>query len=114
MRPGPFTTPRAVYKTIRYSMRSKAQQNFQRLIKENQENGTGCYLELSSTESVYYKPLLVEENKLTVEPLLGKALWSEYCDAFKKKESEKLFSRMQHARLLSKSPDADKLHEYGF
>ena len=73
MRPGPFTTPRAVYKTIRYSMRSKAQQNFQRLIKENQENGIGCYLELSSTESVYYKPLPVEENKLTVEPLLGKA-----------------------------------------
>ena len=111
MRPGPFATPRAVYKTIRFSMRSKAQQNFQRLVKEN---GIGCYLELSTTESVYYKPLPVEENKVMVEPLLGKALWSEYCEHFKKKESEKLISRTQHTRLLSKSPDVDKLREYGF
>ena len=73
-----------------------------------------CQVKMQLQMHELMKPLPVEENKLTVEPLLGKALWSEYCDAFKKKESEKLISRTQHARLLSKSPDVDKLHEYGF
>lgn len=33
MRPGPLTTPRAVYKSIRYSMRPKARTNLPDIIK---------------------------------------------------------------------------------
>jgi hypothetical protein len=114
MRPGPFTTPRAVYKSIRYSMRSKAQQKFQDIVKSMEKDGIGCYLDISSNESAYYKPLPVEENKVKVESLLGKATWDEYGVAFRKKEVQKLMSSSQHDRLLSNSPHVDKLHEYGF
>ena len=78
MRPGPFTTPCAVYKSIRYSIRSKVQLKFQHLVKNMQKDGIGCYLDISSNEAAYYKPLPVEENKSKVEPLLGKATWEEY------------------------------------
>ena len=79
-----------------------------------EKDGIGCYLDISSNESAYYEPLPVDENKSKVELLLGKATWEEYCVAFRKREAEKLISSSQHDRLLSKSPDIDKLHEYGF
>ena len=49
------------------------------------KDGIGCYLDVSSNESAYYKPLPVEENEVKVEPLLGKATWDEYGIAFRKK-----------------------------
>ena len=72
MRPGAFTAPRAVYKSIQYSMRSKAQQKFPNLVKGMEKDGIGCYLDISSNES---KPLPVDENKSKVELLLGKATY---------------------------------------
>ena len=45
LRPGPFTTPRAVFKYICFSMRTKAQQNFQKIVKELEAEGLGTYRE---------------------------------------------------------------------
>ena len=81
---GPFTTSHAVYKSLRYRMRYKAQQKFQDMVKSMEIDGIGCYLDIRSNESAYYKPLPVEENKAKVEPLLGNTTWDEYGVAFRK------------------------------
>ena len=94
LRPGPFTTPRAVYKSIRFSMRTKAQQNFHEIVKELEDEGLGTYREFERGESVYYKALPEDEKRATLEPYIGENSWEDYCRAFRGKESEKLISKV--------------------
>lgn len=114
LRPGPFTTPRAVYKSICFSKRTAAQQNFREIVKELEADGLGSYAEFGRNESAYYKPVLVQYIRAKIEPHFGEASWEEYCTAFKAKESEKMMSSAQQQRLLMKTPDVEKLREYGF
>lgn len=42
--PGPFTTPQAVYKTVRFSLRGQAQEHAASLMKSMSEEGIGVYI----------------------------------------------------------------------
>ena len=104
LRPGPLTTPRAVYKSIRYSMRPKARERPPDILKNLSDEGLGSFLQMSTTESVYFKPEPVSANEERVKPHLKKSTWQEYCEAFSKRESNNLISVSQFERLLAKSP----------
>ena len=114
LRPGPFTTPRAVYKTIRFSKRTIAQERFHEIVRELEGKGLGKHIEFNKNESAYYKPLPSAEIQATLQGHLGKATWDEYCTAFKSKESEKVITASQYQRLLGNHPEKDKLKDYGF
>lgn len=104
LRPGPLTTPRAVYKTIRYSMRTKAQEKLTDIMAKLERNGLGAYVQLSSNESVFFKPLPNDDNKEKIEPLLTRNKWTDYCNMFTSKEATRLISEAQFNRLIKKSP----------
>lgn len=94
-------------------MRTKAQQNFQEIVKELEDEGLGTYREFERGESAYYKALPEDKKRATLEPYLGENSWEDYCRAFRGKESEKLISNAQHSRLISRSLDIEKLRQYG-
>ena len=62
-RPGSLTTPRAVYKSIRYSIRIAAKNEVVEIMKDLEQNGLGEYLQISNIESVFLKPLPIDSNK---------------------------------------------------
>jgi hypothetical protein len=111
--PGPFTTPRAVYKTIRFSKRTVAQRKFQEIVHDLEEKGLGKHIEFNKNESAYYKPLPSIDIQAKLEPHLGQRTWEEYCATFKDKQSEKVISASQQQRLLGHHPEKDKLKDYG-
>ena len=111
--PGPFTTRRAVYKSIRFSKRTVAQQKFQEIVHDLKDKGLGKHTKFNKSESAYYKPLPSTGIQAKLEPHLGKATWEEYCAAFKDKQSEKVISASQQQRLLGHHPEKDKLKDYG-
>lgn len=102
MRPGPFTTPRAVYRSIRFSMRPKAKEKLPDIIKKLELEGLGSFLQFSSTESVYYKPKPTNNNEEKVTAYLKNNTWKDYCDAINKKDT--LISAAQYTRLIAKAP----------
>ncbi len=106
-RPGPFTTPRAVYKSIRFSLRSKAKEHAAPLMKTLSEDGIGVYMTFSRNESVYFKPTPEEGNKDKVEPLVDS--WDQYTEDFKKRDE--LISASQYNKLITKAPNVDELVE---
>ena len=101
LRPGPLTTPRAVYKSIRYSMRNKARDRLPDIMKALSDDGLGSFLKVSSTESVYFKPEPIPSNEDKVKLHLKKNTWQHYCDAFSERESHNLISASQFDRLLA-------------
>lgn len=107
MRPGPLTTPRAVYKSIRYSMRPKAKSNLPDILTKLTDEGLGSFLQVNNTESVFFKPEPTDDNEEKVKVYLKKSTWQEYCDTFTKRESPNLISASQFERLLAKSPNQD-------
>ncbi len=104
-RPGPFTTPRAVYKTIRFSLRGKAQEHAASLMKTLSDEGTGVYLTFGRNESVYFKPTPEEDNKEKVEPLVGS--WEDYKENFTKRDE--VITTSQYNKLVAKAPHVDEL-----
>ena len=71
--PGPFTTCRAVYKSIRFSKRTVAKQKFQEIVRDLEDKGLGKHIELNKSESAYYKPLPSTDIQATLKPHLGKS-----------------------------------------
>lgn len=108
MRPGPLTTPRAVYKSIRYSMRTKAKDNLPGILKKLSDEGLGIYLQVNNSESVYFKPEPTDDNEEKVKKHLKKNTWQEYGNSFRGKESSNLISPSQFERLLAKSPNQEQ------
>lgn len=104
LRPGPLTTPRAVYKSIHYSMRIAAKNKVVEIMKDLEQNGLEAYLQISNIESVFFKPLPTDSNKEKIEALLIKSNWTDYCSMFGKREATRLISEAQFARLLDNSP----------
>ena len=63
LRPGAFTTPRAAYRTIRYSKRKTTQRIFEEIVTKFEGEGLGKYVKFPKGESAYYKPLPLEKNR---------------------------------------------------
>ena len=88
-------------------MRTKAKDNLPGIMKKLTEEGLGAFVQVNSSESVYFKPEPTDDNEEKVKEHLKKSTWQEYCEAFRRKESSTLISASQFERLLAKSPNQD-------
>ena len=84
--PGPFTTPRAAYRSVPSSKRSITKKWFAVIVQELQQQGLGKYVKMTAPpkETVYYKPLPSPDVKATLERHLEGATWDNYKTSFKK------------------------------
>ena len=62
---GPFVTPRTVIKNMTTKQKPSAQEILKE-IKKLEEEGLGAVKSVTITQVVYYKPLLIDENKEAV------------------------------------------------
>ena len=91
--------------------RPKAEE-VQRDIKKLQEMGLGEFREVTSNQSVFFKPLPTDELKDKVEAAIGMSEWDNYVEKFTATD-EKYTTMSQYNQFLSSSPDQAELEELG-
>lgn len=108
---GPFCTPRSVIKNMTIKARPKLEEiaDCMKLLSEKE---IGEFKQLTQKERAYYKPLPEEDNKESINLIIGSGKWEDYVRNFKTVDMQYITST-QHNRLLLQSPHLEVMEDYG-
>ena len=81
-------------------------------MKSLEEKEIGNVKAVTRAQTVFYKPLPSEENKIKVTEIVGESNWDTYVQRFKEVD-EMYITASQHNRLLSSAENQDLLESYG-
>lgn len=76
------------------------------------EKEIGEFKQLTQKERAYYKPLPEEDNKESINLIIGSGKWEDYLRNFKTVDMQYITST-QHNRLLLQSPHLEVMEDYG-
>jgi hypothetical protein len=108
---GAFVTPRSVIKNMTTKKRPLAEE----IIKEMrvlEEKDVGYVRNITRTQTVFYKPTPVDDNKDRVNRILGSDYWDVYVKNFEEIDTVHI-TQSQHNRLLFAADNEEELESFG-